>query len=102
MAHKDITIEELERVAQLARLDLDADRLKALGSDLNEILAHVDALAGLDTDDVEPMARPHEAVNRLDADEPEEALPRDLLLEMAPEVTDPYISVPKVLEEGGA
>ena len=102
MAHKETTIEEMSRVAQLARLDLDQASLEAFRRDLDEVLSHVEKLNPLQISDVEPMARPHEAVNRLDEDVPESAMSRDTLLEMAPEVIEPYISVPKVLEEGDA
>ena len=88
-------------MARLSRLDLDEKTLLTFGKDLLQILQHMETLADIDTEEVEPMARPHDAVNRLDEDEPEPPLQRETLLQLAPEVEFPFISVPKVLQEGG-
>ena len=53
-------------------------------------------------DDVEPMPRPQDVVNRLAEDEPGPLLDREVLLRMAPQTEGPFIAVPKVLGEGGA
>ena len=102
MAPQEITIRDISRVAELSRLALEEAALEAYREDLLQILQHVNALSNADIDDVEPMARPHDVTNRLDKDEPEPALDRDQLLELAPDVEFPFLAVPKVLEEGGA
>ena len=65
----------------------------------NALLKEV--LSGVDIKDVEPMARPHDAVNRLDEDEPEPPLDRETVLDMAPDVEFPFLAVPKVFQEDG-
>ena len=102
MSEQRITPEEIETIARLARLDLSPSALDESREDLLDILKHVKALQTIDTNDVEPMARPHNAVNRLDEDQPQPALDRDILLNMAPQVEKPFIAVPKVLEDGGS
>ena len=95
------TTSEIARVALLSRLALDEPALEALRGDLLQILGHVEAITSLDVEGVEPMPRPHPAVNRLDPDEPGPSLDRETLLNLAPSVEGPYLAVPKVLAEGG-
>ena len=95
------TLHEIARVAQLSRLALDDDALEALRGDLLQILGHVEAISELDVQGIEPMPRPHPAVNRLDEDVPGPALDRSVLLDLAPSVEGPFLAVPKVLAEGG-
>ena len=102
MSDPRITEEEIETIARLARLELSPSALKESREDLLHILGHIEALHSLNTDDVLPMARPHNTVNRLDEDQPQPALERDILLNMAPHIEGPFIAVPKVLEDGGS
>ncbi len=57
----------------------------------------METLREVDTEGVEPMARPDDTVNRLGDDVPAEALPRKALERIAPAMHDEYIRVPKVL-----
>ncbi len=102
MSDPRITQEEIETIARLARLDLSPEAIEESRQDLLKILDHVGALQNLDTEDVLPMARPHENVNRLDEDVPQSPLDRETILNMAPQAEPPFIAVPKVLEDGGS
>ena len=59
-----VTIEEVERVAELANLDLDADEKPRMQRDLNAILEYVAQLNELDTTGVEPMAQVSDLLER--------------------------------------
>lgn len=96
------TLADVTRVARLSRLALDDAGLEAARHDLTAILEHVAALGTLDVEGVEPMARPHDQVNRLAEDIPGPTLDRRTVLDLAPAVEGDYIAVPKVLGEGGA
>lgn len=96
------TLEDVRKVARLSRLSIDEAGLEAAKAELTAILAHVAHLGSLDVEGVEPMARPHELVNRLAEDEPGPTLDRKVVLDLAPAVEGDFISVPKVLGEGGA
>ncbi len=96
------TLGDVARVARLSRLALDDAGLAAAQADLTAILGHVATLSTLDVEGVEPLARPHEQVNRLAEDEPGPSLDRRVLLDLAPAVEGDFIAVPKVLGEGGA
>lgn len=51
-----VTIEDVRRIAQLARLGIDDQRARALVAELNTILQHMDVLAGVDTAGIEPAS----------------------------------------------
>ena len=88
-------------MATLARLALDDARLEACRDELAAILEHVATLESLDVEGVEPMAHPTDVTNRLADDEPVPGMPVADLLANAPAVEQQFISVPKVLDEGG-
>jgi len=96
---------QVEKVARLARLRLDESTIETFRGQLATILGHIDLIAELDVEGVEPMAHPSELVDRLDDDEIGPALSREQVLHNAPVARDGFIVVPKVLgggaEEGG-
>jgi len=98
--HDDLGLQQVRRTAALARLTLSDEEVSAIHQDLSAILTHIDQLAQVDVEGVEPMASPHGHCSRLHDDDPEAALPRTTVLDMAPAVEGPAISVPKVLEGG--
>ena len=50
-----VSIEDVRHIAALARLGLSEERAASLVGELNGILAHMDVLAKVHTDDVEPV-----------------------------------------------
>lgn len=94
----ELTREEIQRVAVLARLKLSDAELDSLTSELAQILGHMDQLNELDTDDVEPMVHAIELKNVFRADAVRESLPRDEALANAPKSDGRYFQVPQILE----
>lgn len=94
-----IGVEEVAKVAQLARLRLDDDELERFTHQLGDILEHARDIEGLQLDDVEPMAHPIPLVNVFRPDEPADALDRDEVLAAAPAVEDHRFRVPPSLGE---
>ena len=94
-----ISREEVEHVAELARLKLAEDELARLQQQLGQILAAMQALNELETEHVPPTAQviPLQNVERDDAVEP--SLPHEAVLANAPRVEHGQIRVPPVLEE---
>ena len=92
-----LSIQEVEKVAKLARLKLNQDQLELYAGQLSSILEHIAELEKLEIEGVEPMAHPIPLNNRLDDDVPADPMPVEALLRNAPEVVDSFISVPKVL-----
>lgn len=89
---------DVERVALLARLDLDDAQLEELTPQLAGIVAYVDSLADVDTEGVKPMAHAVELTNVLRADEVRPGLPHEAALANAPRKDSVGFKVPAVLE----
>ena len=69
MSDVKITLAEVEHVARLARLALDADEKERMRSQLDAILGYVEQLRRVNTDGVEPTAHVLPLVNVLRDDE---------------------------------
>ena len=93
-----ISREDIEKVAVLARIRVDDEQVSALEKDLGNILDLVDQLAAADTDSVEPMAHPLNAVQRLRADAVTETNQREAFQAIAPATENGLYLVPRVIE----
>jgi aspartyl-tRNA(Asn)/glutamyl-tRNA(Gln) amidotransferase subunit C len=91
-----LSLDQVRKVAALARLDLaDAD-LEPMRAQLSAILDYVDQLQQLDTEGVEPLAHPLRNVFR--ADDPAPSLPADAALANAPARSGDFFAVPAVFD----
>ena len=97
-----VTVEDVERVAELAHLQLTPDETGALLHDLNAILEYVAELNELDTAGVLPLAQVTELMDAtgggLRSDVVEPSLNRAIVLAEAPETDGVFFKVPKVIE----
>jgi aspartyl-tRNA(Asn)/glutamyl-tRNA(Gln) amidotransferase subunit C len=91
-------IEQVRKVARLARLELSDADLAVFAKQLTAILDYVDQLKELNTDGVEPMAHPLPIQNVFRADEPVASLPVDEALQNAPARLGDFFAVPAVLD----
>ena len=89
-----ITREEVLHVAKLARLELTAEEVERLTSELGAILEAVGKVAELDLADVPPTSHPLALVNVWDADEPRESVELDEVFANAPQREDDLFRVP--------
>ena len=94
-----ITKEEVERVAKLARLELTETEKTAFTKQLSQILTHVETLNQYDTTGVEPTATVLGQVNVFRADEVRPSLPVEKVVANAPESAEGFFVVPKIIEE---
>jgi aspartyl-tRNA(Asn)/glutamyl-tRNA(Gln) amidotransferase subunit C len=93
-----ITKREVEHVARLARLELSDEEKETFTKQLNNILTYVEKLNELDTKDVEPTSHVLQIQNIFKEDEIRESLPRERALSNAPDRTDEFYRVPKIIE----
>lgn len=95
-------MEDVRKVAQLARLALSDEQLEQYRHQLGAVLGYMDRLRELNLDGVEPMTSPIESFNRLAPDEPGPTMSNEQLMAMAPEgaAAAPFVSVPKVIGGG--
>ena len=99
MSDVKITLAEVEHVARLARLALDADEKERMRSQLDAILGYVEQLRRVNTDGVEPTAHVLPLVNVLRDDEVRPSYPVEAMLANAPDAQDGQFRVPRILEE---
>jgi aspartyl-tRNA(Asn)/glutamyl-tRNA(Gln) amidotransferase subunit C len=86
--------EQVLHVAKLARLGLSEQEVERMAGELSGILEHVDRIAALDLDDVEPTSHVVELQNVLRADVPHESLPPEVALASAPDPAEGAFRVP--------
>jgi aspartyl-tRNA(Asn)/glutamyl-tRNA(Gln) amidotransferase subunit C len=89
---------QVEKIAHLARLGIDADDVPDYAHNLSAILAFVEQLNRVDTSGVEPLAHPLEATQRLRTDIVTETDEREKFLRNAPLTEDGLYLVPRVIE----
>ena len=94
-----LTRDDVEQIALLARLALTDDEVEAMRVDLTAILAHMDALAEVDTTGVEPMTHAVPMDLPLRADVPAPSLPVEIALADAPDAADGFFLVPSIIEK---
>jgi aspartyl-tRNA(Asn)/glutamyl-tRNA(Gln) amidotransferase subunit C len=102
-----VTVEDVERVAELANLELKPEETPAMLRDLNAILEYVAELNELETSGVTPLAQVSELASglldgagksELRADQLSPSLDRAVVLSQAPETDEVFFKVPKVIE----
>ncbi len=89
---------DVEHIARLARLGLTGDEKDVYSVQLDEILEYVDKLNELETSGVEPTSHVIPVKNVFREDLPGTSLPREEALRNAPQVTDGFYRVPKIIE----
>ncbi|RVU30685.1 MULTISPECIES: Asp-tRNA(Asn)/Glu-tRNA(Gln) amidotransferase subunit GatC [Neptunomonas] len=89
---------DVEKIAHLARLQIEESDVQAYADNLSNILDLVDQMQSVDTTDVSPLAHPLDAVQRLRADVVTEENQREALQSAAPAVENGLFLVPKVIE----
>jgi aspartyl-tRNA(Asn)/glutamyl-tRNA(Gln) amidotransferase subunit C len=93
---------EVERIADLARLELTPEEAGRMTGELEAILAYVETLRALDTEGVEPTAHAFPLPTPLRDDRPVEPLDPERALANAPARDGFAFVVPKVLDEDEA
>ena len=86
--------EQVIHVARLSRLKLTEAELERMAGELSHVLGHVDRIAELDLDDVEPTAHVVALENVLRDDEPRPSWPRERILAPAPDPDEGAFRVP--------
>lgn len=89
---------DIQHLANLAQLDLKSAEIAVVRQDLDRIIAMVDQMQAVDTENVKPLAHPLDARQRLRQDEVTEQVDRDLYQRGAPATEDGLYLVPRVVE----
>jgi aspartyl-tRNA(Asn)/glutamyl-tRNA(Gln) amidotransferase subunit C len=96
-----ITKADIEKVAQLAHLEIDEQELNIFGPQMADIVTYVEQLNSLDTQNVRPaLGGLTPEGEQTDSSRPDEVAPslgQTVALEEAPDPSNGYFRVPKVL-----
>ena len=96
-----VSQQDVERVAELANLELTNDEKAGMVRDLNSLLGYFSQLNELDTTDVPPMLQVVEQSGATASLRPDEVVPslsREKVLACAPDTDGVFFKVPKVIE----
>jgi aspartyl-tRNA(Asn)/glutamyl-tRNA(Gln) amidotransferase subunit C len=94
-----ITRQDVEHVARLSRLALGEAEIERMREQLDGILAYIDKLRALDTAGVEPTSHAVPQVNVMREDDLWACLPQDAALANAPDRSDAFFRVPRIIED---
>jgi aspartyl-tRNA(Asn)/glutamyl-tRNA(Gln) amidotransferase subunit C len=72
-----VDAEEVEKVAENARIEIDEEEAEEFADDFEEILDMFETLDEIDTEDVEPAFHPVETESKSREDEEEETLEKE-------------------------
>lgn len=93
-----LTLEQVQRIATLARIETSAAEAETTRSQLSHIFDLIGQMQAVDTRGVEPMAHAQELSLRLREDEAVESDRRAAFQSVAPETENGLYLVPKVIE----
>jgi len=93
-----LTLEEVEHIAELARLRLSSEEKARYAAQLSDILDYAARLQSVDTTGISPTASVFTTGSVLREDKVRPGLSQQELLENAPEITRGQFRVPPVLE----
>lgn len=94
-----VTIPEVEKIAQLAKLKFSDEEKIKLQKDMNQVLGYIEQLNELDLTDVEPLENINETENVMREDEVKVWLSTEDALKNAPSKTQKFFKVPKVIDK---
>jgi aspartyl-tRNA(Asn)/glutamyl-tRNA(Gln) amidotransferase subunit C len=98
LAVMSLSVEDVAKVALLARLRIEPGELQTFTAQINSIVDYVAQLQELDTTDIEPLAHGVELRNVFRDDVRGPALDREKALGNAPQRNESSFLVPAVLE----
>ena len=93
-----LKLDDVHRIAHLARIRIDDDQARATLAQLNDIFEMIGRMQRVDTTGVEPMFHPLGGAQRLRDDAVTESIDREANLGNAPSHDAGLFLVPKVIE----
>ena len=96
---KRISSDEVKKVAQLARLELNESEINQHAEQLEKILEYIKQLEKINTEDIPCTTRAIEVVNVLRKDENKNYENSEEILDLAPSRENKFFKVPKIINE---
>ena len=97
--NKKISLEEVEHIAELARIELTEEEKKKFSDELSDVLGYVEQLQEVDTENIEPVSQVTGMANVLREDVVEncDENVRKKIIESFPEEKEGYVKVRQIL-----
>ncbi|MFC1720716.1 Asp-tRNA(Asn)/Glu-tRNA(Gln) amidotransferase subunit GatC [Patescibacteria group bacterium] len=92
-----VTLDEIKKLSQLSRIDMDEGEMKELQNDMESILGYVEQISEVVTEEHEPIAGEHRNIMREDGEPYESGKYTEDILNEMPKVKDGYLEVKKIL-----
>ena len=96
---KRISSDEVKKVAQLARLELNESEINQHAEQLEKILEYIKQLEKINTENVPCTTRAIEVINVLRKDEKKNYENSEEILDLAPSRENKFFKVPKIISE---
>ena len=96
---KRISSNEVKKVAQLARLELNESEIRQHAEQLENILGYIKQLEKINTENVPCTTRAIEVVNVMRKDQKKDYENSQELLDLAPSRENQFFKVPKIISE---
>ena len=96
---KRISSDEVKKVAQLARLELNESEIQKHAEQLEKILGYIKQLEKINTENVPCTTRAIEVVNVFRKDEKKNYINSEELIDLAPERENKFFKVPKIMND---
>ena len=96
---KRISSDEVKKVAQLSRLELNESEIYQHAEQLEKILEYIKQLEKINTENVPCTTRAIEVVNVLRKDEKRNYENSEEILDLAPSRENKFFKVPKIINE---
>ncbi|NIR51829.1 Asp-tRNA(Asn)/Glu-tRNA(Gln) amidotransferase subunit GatC [candidate division KSB1 bacterium] len=93
-----ISVEEVEKIAVLAKLGFTAQEKQSIAKQLDQIVTYIEKLNELDTEHVPPTLHVLELKNVFREDEVDEWLAQEEVVQNAPAHKKGFFGVPKVIK----
>jgi aspartyl-tRNA(Asn)/glutamyl-tRNA(Gln) amidotransferase subunit C len=93
-----VTLDDVKKIALLARLELDDTAAERMTRDMNAILGHVEQLGRVDTENVSPLAWLEGKKTPVEPDEVRRFEHTAEVLDNAPSPEGRFFIVPRVIE----
>ena len=94
---KRISSDDVKKVAQLARLELNENEINQHAEQLEKILAYIKQLEKINTENVQCTTRAIEVVNVMRKDEKTNYENSEEILDLAPARENKFFKVPKII-----
>ena len=94
-----ISKEQVKKVAELARIELNEDEIDHHSFQLEKILDYINQLEKIDTENIPCTTRAIEVVNVVRDDINEKFDETEQILDLAPSREDDFFKVPKIIKE---